>query len=567
MTGINQQRHLTQEEIIELDGAIDACVPSFPLLSRSRDVALINLLRYFDGYMAACAAIPDSGQRETAHHDSSEGLHHAVRWIFQFCPPNRGRPNLSLDEDAYIQATDIHSAARQYSKVWDILSMLRRGILIGVKNQDGVIRVRFSSEIAKEMDVAEKLIAAPYDPEVYAGEPIVTPEIRELIIHKVKILAGARHTLRYSIPNDLFELLSERIDRMTYSLWELDPDWDLEGYTFAQLRKRWTALNVLCLAHSEICYRFYGTEKVLEAMIRFMKRRYWEKEIAQRACLPREVVSAILSDLIYDPAISRPGKKQAHVTFQPFIPLGLDILAVSDWLVHWINIERNVWELISIKRPDLHSKLRNLKEGTWIKELQKRGEALGLKVYPPIKFKFGERRGDLDSLILDERARFGLVCQLKWLTIPGRIAQGIYNDKEIEKGIIQAQSALAWVTSNPPQLRGHTGLSSDELRQYEFKPLVMCKRPLPSGLLGRTDVPVINERLFDRVLGEPHRQSLPVLWQVADDLRYLPQYGKHYEDFNGSVEFGGFRFEGDGIGYILKEPWDPASDINLEGLS
>jgi hypothetical protein len=77
---------------------------------------------------------------------------------------------------------------------------------------------------------------------------------------------------------------------------------------------------------------------------------------------------------------------------------------------------------------------------------------------------------------------------------------------------------------------------------------------------------VINERLFNWLLGEPHRRSLATLWRVADELRYLPKIGTHFEEVRDSMEFGTFRFWGDPIGFALRAAWDPSTDIDLEGL-
>ena len=558
---------VTAEEIQEIDSAIDAVIPSQPLLSRNRDVALIHLLRHYEMYQYQCASIRNPGEREIVNKHGYEGMHHAVKWIFQFCLANYSRPNLSYDEYAYQEAAELHKAARDYSKVWDLMSMLQRGLLIGFREKDRVLSISFASTLDKEMDIAGDLIAGPDDPDVQVSEPIVTPFIKDLILHNVKARTDSHQALKYNIPNIVFDQVSDRIDRLTAGRWVMDSSWDLGGYTIGQLRQFWTALNTLCLIHELVCFSLKDHQRILELVVRFLNRKAWEKELSIRSKLRQEVVSQIISDLIYDPGLYEPGSKQAHVTFQPIFSFGCDILAVSNWLVHTSNIERNTWDLVSIKRPPLHSKLRNFKEKNWVEELQNKSESFGVKVYPPIEFKLNGRKSDLDVLILDQKLGFGLVCQLKWLMAPGRISNTIYNDKEIEKGIEQARLALDWVKSYPTRLSQHTGLSLEELRQYEFRPIVICKSCLASGWLRQPGIPVINERLFDWILGDPHRKSLKTLWYVAEELRYLPKIGKHFEDICKSVEFGGICFKGEPIGYILKEVWNPAEDINLEGLS
>jgi hypothetical protein len=319
------------------------------------------------------------------------------------------------------------------------------------------------------------LLGAPYDPEVQLGEGVETPELVAKMTEGVKILASGGHTLRYFAPHAIFDELSERIDRLTASRWELEPSWDVGGYTIADLRKFWTALNALCTIHLHVCSRVLPEDKGIESLVKFMNRRDWEQELSRIADLTSGRVSAMLSDLIYQPDLQ---DRRAHISFQPFFSFGREILGVSIWLVYMANIERNVWELVSIKRPELHSRLRNLREDAWIEDLQERCRGLGLDVYPRIGFELNGHSGDLDLLVLDQRTAFGLVCELKWLTIAGRIWQRDNNDKEIAKGIKQAELACEWVKSNQPQLTQHTGLSQGELSRYEFRPIVMCKKSL-----------------------------------------------------------------------------------------
>lgn len=554
---------LTRTDLIEIDKAIDATVPSQPLLSRSRDVALIHALRYFDAYTTSCGSITQPGQREIACLNSLSALDHSVRWIFRFCTPHSGRPNLRIDAAAYEEAGKLHALAQQYTKIWHMMSHLFRGTLIGSCDEPGVVRVFYSSNFIKDMDIAKTLLAAPYDPEVTLGESVETPELVAKMIDGVKILASGGHTLRYFAPKAILDELSARIDRLTDSRWELEPSWDLGGYTVLDLRKFWTALNALCTVHLHVCCRLLSEDEGIASLIKFMTRRLWVQELSRRSSLAAELVSAILSDLTYQPELQ---DRRAHISFQPFISFGREILGVSVWLVYMATIERNIWELVSLKRPEIHSALRNLKEGAWIEDMSQRCQDLGLRMYPRLQFEINGQRGEIDLLMLDQRAAFGLVCELKWLTIPAWPWQAENNDKEIAKAIKQAERACEWVKHNHPQLSQRTGLSKGELSSYEFRPIVMCKKTLASGLLGPTSVPVINERLFNWLLGEPHRRSLATLWSVADERRYLPQIGKHFEDISDSVEFGKFRFWGDPIGYALRAAWNPSTDINLEGL-
>lgn len=143
----DRMKPLTKTELSEIDRAIDATVPSQPLLSRGRDVGLIHALRYFDAYTTTCGSIPEPGQREIASWNSLSALDHMVRWIFRFCEPHSGRPNLKIDADVYQEAKELHALAGQYAKIWVIMSHLFRGTLVGFSDEPGIIRVSYSSQL------------------------------------------------------------------------------------------------------------------------------------------------------------------------------------------------------------------------------------------------------------------------------------------------------------------------------------------------------------------------------------------------------------------------------------
>ena len=551
---------LTAQEIKELDHRIDAAVPSQPLLARDRDLALMHLLRFHESYMVGNATTPNRGERENATKHAYDGLHHGVRWVFEYCGSKPGARPLGFKESIYLEAQQLHNAAREYSKVWDLMSMLQRGLIKAHQENDDTIHFAFASKLNKEMDVAGGIINDPYGPEL--SEPILMPDVVNDIVRSVTVQTVSPQ-LSYQLSDNLFSRMYDRVSRMTADKWEMDPAWDLGGYTIGQLRILGSTLDTLCVIHGEISRRLGSPTTILGAIIKYHPRSIWERILVKRSRLPELVVANILSDLIYDPTLYGAGKKQPHITYQPIFPFGSNILGVSNWLVHVSNMERNLWDLVSIKRPELHSRLRNLKEDSWIGELRQRTDQLKLKLCSTIKFEFEGQRSDLDALFIDEASNYGLVCQLKWLTQPGRVANVIYNDREIEKGIDQAQLALKWVQSNPRQLSERTGLSADVLARYEFAPVVMCKSTLASGYLRREGVPVINERIFDWVLGDPHRKDLRTLWKVGEELSYLPQEGKHFETMDASVQFAGITFKLDGLACLPKAAWKPNVDMRI----
>lgn len=240
---------LTEQEIDEVDRAVDATIPSMPLLSRRRDVALIHLLRFHESYMVGNAFTPNRGERENASNHATDGMNNAVQWIFQHCSAEPSTPNLTFDAQAYLEAEALHRAAIEYSKVWDLMSLMRRSHIQGFKEDDKTIRLTFSSNLNRELSMANSAIASPYGPVLL--EPIATPKVIQDILNSVHV-QSVEPQLNYQVPDALFNHLSERIRRMTAEPWEMDPDWDLGGYTIGQLRELRVTMDTLCVIHGQV---------------------------------------------------------------------------------------------------------------------------------------------------------------------------------------------------------------------------------------------------------------------------------------------------------------------------
>ena len=126
--------------------------------------------------------------------------------------------------------------------------------------------------------------------------------------------------------------------------------------------------------------------------------------------------------------------------------------------------------------------------------------------------------------------------------------------------------SLKWVTSLPAELPAQTGVSRDELSQYEFRAFVLSKNTIGSGWIYMPGVPIVNDRLLKWVLAEPHCRSLRALWQVGKERRYLPKRGKHFRDEDVKVGFANIDFLGKGMGMRIIGRWDPALDIDLTDI-
>jgi hypothetical protein len=249
--------------------------------------------------------------------------------------------------------------------------------------------------------------------------------------------------------------------------------------------------------------------------------------------------------------------------YQPFFRFGNGKLAISNTIVQISNIERNTWSLMSIIRPDIADVLKNRKESFWIKDFKKKTEFLGLKCFSNIKFKFEGNKGEIDLLIIDENLKFGLVCELKWLTSSDDPKGVESDDEQMTYGINQAAKGVEWIESDIFNLAQKIGMKADELKRINFKPLVISKESLPSGFIEKSVVPIIDQRLFNWVTGKPHHKDILSLWNVAESMSYLPKLGVHYENLSPTIKWGDQRFLLKGVAFKTISTWSPEKDISI----
>jgi hypothetical protein len=557
---------ITRKELAQLDQQIDSSIAALKILSQPRDVALIHLLRYFEDYVRLYASkYIGSLSHQVALKNGQSGMHFAVQWIFKHCPPPLGGPTYKTGDQVYRQAHDLHEKAMDYSMVWDLMTMVWRRRATAEREADGTIRIQYANQLATDSEVADRFMGTSDDPSIGAGSlhPSIGPENFLQEIQTIK--AGGGNT-KYTVPASVFDKVALAFRNHAYQLSELDESWNLGGYTISQFRELWIGLLTLCWIHFWACLSSDKKGGDLDNTIIISSREEWVKRLGKNCGMADATVNTILGDLVYDIGLYKSNSKQPDVTYQPFFPLHSDLLALSNWLVLLSSYERNIWDLVSIERPEIHSILRNEKEQVWLSELKPLLNSYGFSTHGPIKFTLDGQTSDLDLLIIDERDKFGLCCQLKWLTAPDRIRDVEYTERELGVGLAQAQLSQKWVTSSLTELSKRIAVSHDGLQQLEFRSLVLSKNTIGSGWKYLSGTPIVNERLLKWVLGEPHHKSLRSLWQVGEERRYLPKRKKHFQDEDVRVSFANINFLGKDMGARIIGSWDPASDININGL-
>lgn len=559
---------LSQSEIEDLDRRIDARIDTFPLLRRDRDTALFSILITFDDWIDRLGQEQNLANRRNAYHSAYDSLDFCIQWINQRCPRNVATGGISTSEEILIEALSLFTEGMNYAKVWTQMSLLRRGRTKAELVSE--TRYLFSpvSHSDRNRDTGRMLIPGGSDPEIASEAETLTLPTRQRVWENIRDLK-ARRELGYSIPGRDLDGLARGIERRSLLEWHMDPSWDLGGYTFGELRKFWASLQAIQAVHSIAVQGATELDKgknseAVRLSWRLMKSSHqeWVNRLSRRSGLNRSKTELIILDLTYDESMYGPGKSDPHVLFTPFFNFDNGLVGLSPKIVQISNIERNIWTNIHRRRQPIIDKLKYEKEGFWIQQIAERLKVAGFVCVPRIGFTFEDIPRNLDLLILSPAERFGLICELKWITGSDDVKAVVSMDSEIAKGVQQAKISEEWLRSNLSVISDKSGLGDDDLKSYSFKPLVLTKEGLPSGFVVKPDVPVVSENLFNWILLEPHQFGLERLWELANSLEYLPKEGVHFRNISPTIKWGNLSFELENLAFEGLERWRPEREIN-----
>ena len=559
-----EREPLNERQLRQLDDDLDDGIAKLPLLREERSAALAQILY---GFEDAICGLPSGDMRsQQAAINLLDGLHFAVLWCFKHCPVAETKADLSFKSKAESYAHEMLRSASQYSRAFDLMSMMWRKMGVG-RRDDGTVRVSIGHPDSQLVQIAGRLIGRTMLPEARedirrARESFSYDRFRSTS----RVRKVGRRAITYEVPRELFDTFAVQQRSVLDHCWELEGTWNLGGYTVQQFRDFWVAVTALAWIHAYACSSIGSNAEVRDSVLRVKTRHRWESEISKYSGLDTTVIGPILRDVTFDPTLYGEGKPKPDLLCQPFIPVGDDLLVLSGWLVRLVNSEAALWHLLSITRPDVHSVIRNNKERFWLRELIPKMAQWGLHATGPFRFEHCNQRSDLDLLVVDQARCFSVAFQLKWLKPPEDVRDREYNDRELRKGIEQAELALKWLRSAPSELSSSSGLSADVLKKFDYRALVLSKNTLGTGGLP-VGIPVVNEQLLYYTLGNPHGRSLEALYRVAEERRYLPKLGVHFVWSDLDASFGGIHFIGEGFGAELLRHWDPLTDLDLGGLN
>lgn len=554
-------------ELLEsLNDKLDLGIPKQEIGKFRLNVALLSLLRFAEDMnrigLPALTAENNSlvGIYEFRKH-IQDALQFSIPWIYEYASRPSSEFVPSQEGSSYGFARRLYDVAKDYSHVWDCMSMLFKGWAIATELSLEKVVYEMPSEFIGHMEVVDNLVTSHNSvysmPKMLPSEDDISSMLNEA---NPRTVFGDK--VLYTFPEQGFSRTHAIVCSLTENLWHLPVSMELGGYTLGDYRKFWNALLAITMVN-EFCCFYSGTPGVgVNSVVMVKKREEWISLLSKCAELSPETVGNVLTDLTFNISISSKSDK-LDPTYQPFFPIGNKMIALSSFLAMSSSAERNLWDLLSVIKPELHSTLSNEKEDVWLEDIRRELRANNvLHTNRQIQFQ-GNESGDIDMIIFDHSNKFALVCEAKYPIAPDRIRDSRNVCDELKKGISQCEKILRWLPTGLQRISDESGIPLDELNGFEFRAAVLSQNSMGGGRVHDSEIPIIPGPVTKWILGTPHKGNARDLWIVGKEFRYAPKVDLHYRQGNESFEFAGVSFKGINTGAQSLRTWDPLTDIDL----
>jgi hypothetical protein len=479
---------LLHDDLQKIDRAIDEYTKTLAAFQYPIGLIVTYLFRHYETYvMKLIDANKAEDRKRSIATNLLDELHVGIYLAYRFGKSENCNISLKINNDVDIAVNTLLDYSLQYSKVFDILSYLFRGMAVAFYDTDGNINVKLKEHTNSDDDITSLLLCAPDSPATKIKSGSIMPNFDTRIIYEHAYLKkSSSGKLIVSISDQNFEkILNIRTNHYS-GYWQFDPRWQFGEYSMADFRQFWLVLNTICLIRHYLFKAHLKKGGTLESLIDIREKKYWLNEISRYSRLSKKLVNDILSDLIYTPESTIGVRRQIPAIYQPFFEVNKNLIAVSNWLVLHSNIERNILDLKSHLNEFTFSDLTTKKEKQWLLKLEPRLKSYNLVTYGPFDIKYSGQKSNVDLLVVDHTDCFGIAFELKWLKDPDAVREIFYTDQELNRGIDQAELVKKWLDQKSIELRQMLGITQANFQSYIFESAVLSKNTIGSGLTKKT---------------------------------------------------------------------------------
>ncbi len=564
-------RVLSKDEVIALDHAIDQWISERPEFRHSRDEVVRVLIRAFEEKSLRAAFRLDDLRYHAEISGFMDGLDYAVEWALDYC----------ADTEALqtpLKITNGHKllqAALAFTEILKIMRKLRRAEQ-KVSLIDGVYCVDDSLTPADlERHLCDSFVKNRNSPTT------TRPDEKRVGLSPKPVLEACQpylreHRIYYVVPKDLVNKIIENTKSWLVEVWKFDDADNLGGYTAGDFRILWTCLYALSYIHHTCCVRLYGdvlkttgSEPRIDNLTLCKKKNEWIRELSERSGLKREVISAILEDIVCVPALlaATEKDKRFEILSTPFFNIGDNQLSLCHTLILKVNVGRALSNLLNgKKRQSIYSKLQAEMANAQKQRLLDILKDTSIQAYTKTKelnISIGSEQTDLDLLLWSRQEKLIVGCQLKAFKDPHRPKEHATVHQALRDGVRQGKLTKRWMSVNIKRLAELTEIDETILQTYERDALVVSETLLALHVVFDAEVPTVNEAIIEAVIRKRTSTPLGDLMKVARNQSYLPKETKHFKSYPDEINasIGPFKFKRATFAHDVLQKWNPTEDV------
>jgi hypothetical protein len=349
------------------------------------------------------------------------------------------------------------------------------------------------------------------------------------IVERIK---NKRNHISYQLVTRLVKAVADEID---YGPTIIPPDWKFPWGSRVELDRFFTGLHARCIYHM-VSVHFgaarYKTSTSNQACL-WLDRRVLIDDLVRITELAESVVERIVTGLTLGEATKNPDP-----TLQPFVPVGPGKIAVPSILIVTSRHRRNLLSLHTrVAKKDFDA-ASHVFEQIMTKDIVDRIGSLVI-CKPDVWVRGSPEPEQIDLLLADPDKGFILVCELRWMIVPGDPREVYERLEDFAKKLAQAERKLAAVRSALPQVCGILGL--DVQRNWSLGAMVIVEgnSGIPSSK--PNFIPIVAKEIFIEVL--TLTKDLDRTQAVLSSPLWLPREGIEFqrEQFE-EVEVCGIKF-------------------------
>jgi hypothetical protein len=463
---------------------------------------------------------------------------HSIPALYELCQ-NTPLQKLYIEEGVFHEAQQLLIFGWKYETVQNAFEFVNKGQFnFFVAQKDPRITFVYSSPDADYADTQQRSLEVQemHSPKADVDISSFAETVSQILEPLLKTAKCDRCDYEYS--SDLVEIARDygRKVLLRTNLLEVPEDTTIGKLTFKDLHRFWSALLSICYVHiyAHLLGAKYNLHDLsINSIVLCRARSEFAQLISRISELAIAIVEQILGWLIYDPKIS-----SIVSILQPFLSLGSEVLCLPTSYVNGNSFERNFRKLMYY-----HPLLMQFTKG-----VEKRLEPTALdslaQLFPEPDYRVRQEVvipgvTDVDLLVFERETNFTLAIQHKWLIAPDTLKESAGNDRKLTKGVSQAISSCEYLRNNHSFLRAKLDLpNAQEIGPIEG--VVICRGAEATGFLGRTNVPILLEDSFGRLLAQA--SNFLQLWILLNARPDYENAEKYSQDIKNTIRLCGYEF-------------------------